>query len=57
MPEIGDIKPTTPTWGRRPIDRTGSDPRQPKDTPKEKPRHRDDDDKDDARGGQIDEYA
>jgi hypothetical protein len=56
MPEIGDIKPTQPTWGKRPIDRTGPDPRQPKAPVREKPRRKDDD-KDDSRGGQIDEYA
>jgi hypothetical protein len=57
MPEIGDITPPAPPWGRRPTDRVGSDPRRPKETPKDKPRPRDDDDKDDSRGGQIDEYA
>jgi hypothetical protein len=58
MPEIGDIKPTPPTWGKRPIERTGPDSRQPKPPVREKPRPKDDsDDKDDSRGGQIDEYA
>lgn len=57
MPEIGDIKPTPPTWGRRPVDRTGSDPRPPKEAPKDRPRPRDDEGKDDSRGGRIDEYA
>jgi len=57
MPDIGDITPPPPPWGRRPIDRTGSDQRRPKDAPKEKPRPRGDDEKDDSRGGQIDEYA
>lgn len=57
MPEIGDIKPTPPTWGRRPVDKPGSEPRQPRRPPPEKPRPPGEDDEDDPRGGQIDEYA
>jgi hypothetical protein len=64
MPEIGDIKPTLPTWGRRPVDRVGPDSRRPKPPGRKQPHPRDDrdgsgdeDGKDDSRGGQIDEYA
>ncbi|MGE0372484.1 MAG: hypothetical protein AB7Q01_11415 [Gammaproteobacteria bacterium] len=59
MPDIGDIKPTLPTWGRRPVDRIGPDSGQPRPPRREKtpPRDKDGEDKDDSRGGQLDEYA
>jgi hypothetical protein len=61
MPEIGDIKPTLPTWSRRPVDRVGPDSRQPKPPAREQPRPKDkdgdEDGQDDSPGGQIDEYA
>jgi hypothetical protein len=62
MHEIGDIKPTLPTWGRRPVDRVGPEPRQPRPPARERPRPKKDNDggdseQDDSRGGQIDEYA
>ncbi len=59
MPEIGDIKPTLPTWGRRPVDRIGPDGERPRPPRREKPPPREEggDEKDDPRGGQIDEYV
>ncbi|MCC6207665.1 MAG: hypothetical protein IT488_05895 [Gammaproteobacteria bacterium] len=59
MPEIGEITPTQPTWGRRPVDRIGPDKDQSRSPRREKPSPREDgeEQKDDPRGGQIDEYA
>lgn len=55
MPEIPDIKPTGPTWQKRPIDpgRPRPERRRREDEPEDRPAE----DGDDPRDGRIDEYA